>query len=283
MKIAVLGAGPVGSTFAFHFARAGHEVTAIDRGERLAQLRADGAVVTHDGLRAEVRVAPALDASIAYDLVLVAVRSSQVDTVLPALRESAAKSVMFVFSTFGSLDTLRDAVGAERFVFAFPGFIASLFRGKLLFRMLGSAQRTLATSGTWVGALLDVGVPADLERDMQSWLRTRAVLAIAMTAIGVDAHGRGSGVSWGDAKRYGLALREGFALVRRLGSKVNPPELAALERSSTATLAAILWSTSKIPMAREALAFGAEEPRSLIDAMVAADPENTRHLRSIRP
>ena len=42
MKLAILGTGGIGSTFAFHLARAGHDVTVIARGKRLEQLRATG-------------------------------------------------------------------------------------------------------------------------------------------------------------------------------------------------------------------------------------------------
>ncbi|MCY1008568.1 hypothetical protein OV079_24005 [Nannocystis pusilla] len=38
MKIAILGRGGIGSTFAFQLARAGHDVTVIARGARLAYL-----------------------------------------------------------------------------------------------------------------------------------------------------------------------------------------------------------------------------------------------------
>ena len=42
MKIAVFGPGAMGSIFAARFARAGHSVTLIARGKRLATLRARG-------------------------------------------------------------------------------------------------------------------------------------------------------------------------------------------------------------------------------------------------
>ena len=126
MKIAILGAGPVGSAFAFHLARAGHDVTVIARGARLSYLEKERAIVTTKGERAPVEVKAALDPAIVWDGVLVTVLDSQVDAVLPALRDSAAKQVMFVFNTFAPLDRLRDAVGANRFQFGFPAVMAEL-------------------------------------------------------------------------------------------------------------------------------------------------------------
>src|SRR6478609_1911500 len=100
MQIAIVGTGAIGSTFAYQLARAGHAVTVIARGARLEQLERDGAVVLASGERAAVQVSCALDVRTAYDLVLVTVLAPQVAAVLPALRASAARTVMFMFNTF---------------------------------------------------------------------------------------------------------------------------------------------------------------------------------------
>src|SRR4051812_12554783 len=113
MKIAILGTGAIGSAFAFQLSKAGHEVTAIARGEREKQLRAERAIVLVNGERAPIEVAAQLDTTKPYDLVLVTVLAPQVSAVLPVLKESAAKKVMFMFNTFEPLDPLRDAVGAH--------------------------------------------------------------------------------------------------------------------------------------------------------------------------
>ena len=42
MKIAVVGLGAVGGLIAARLARAGHDVSALARGETLARVRADG-------------------------------------------------------------------------------------------------------------------------------------------------------------------------------------------------------------------------------------------------
>ena len=63
-RIAVLGAGKIGSTFASQLARiGGHEVTVVARpgSVRLRQLERDGAIVDVKGERASVRVSGVLD------------------------------------------------------------------------------------------------------------------------------------------------------------------------------------------------------------------------------
>ena len=64
LRIAVLGAGKIGSTFAFQLARTGgHEVTVVARpaSKRLEQLERNNGIVDIDGERASVRVLDALD------------------------------------------------------------------------------------------------------------------------------------------------------------------------------------------------------------------------------
>ena len=149
MKLAILGTGGIGSTFAFHLSRAGHDVTVIARGKRLEQLRADGAIVDVNGVRVPVTVEAALDVAVPYDLLLVTVLEWQLPAVLPAIKASAAKQVMFMFNTFDSLQPLRDAVGPERFVFGFPAVLASLPEGRLRWGVYTVGQRTLSTDARW--------------------------------------------------------------------------------------------------------------------------------------
>jgi 2-dehydropantoate 2-reductase len=283
MKIAILGTGPIGSTFAFHLARAGHDVTAIARGKRLAELQAAGAIVTVDGRRADVRVSPALDPAVAFDLVLVTVLAPQVDAVLPALRASAATTVMFMFNTFASLDPLREAVGAARFAFGFPAVLAALPDGKLKFDVYTRGQTTLATDAGWAQVFTDAGIRTAVHDDIESWLRTHAVLIVAMMAMGSRAHERRAGISWAEAKTYARALREGFALVRRLGNAITPAPMGLLGRAPTSVVAGAWWGLSRLAFVRELGSIGPAEPRALIDAMSAAAPEHSATLRSIRP
>ena len=102
LSVAVLGVGRIGSTFAYHLARAGHLVTAIARANsaRLAQLTADKAIVLHTGERAAVTPADRLDEQTAYDVVVVCMLDHQLSAVMPSLQRSAAKAVQLMFNTY---------------------------------------------------------------------------------------------------------------------------------------------------------------------------------------
>ncbi|WP_437530105.1 2-dehydropantoate 2-reductase N-terminal domain-containing protein [Sorangium sp. So ce726] len=283
MKIAIIGAGRIGSTFAFQLARAGHEVTVVARGERLEQLRRDGAIVSATGERAAVRVSAALDATAAWDLVLVTVLAFQVDAVLPALAESAAKSVMFMFNTFEPLGRLRDAVGPARFAFGFPAILATLEDGKLTSKVVTRGMVTTVTDAAWAKVFTDAGIPAVVHADMESWLRTHAALVVpAMVAV-ITAHAREAGVSWAEAMNLARAMEEGFRVVRHLGNTITPEPMVTLSRLPAPAVAALLWGLSRIDAVRKTGAAGPGEPRMLIDAMAAAAPGQTPTLLAIRP
>lgn len=287
MKIAIVGPGAIGSTFAFHLSRAGHEVTVIARGARLAWLEKERAIVTTDERRAPVEVSAALDTTTPWDLVLVTVLESQVDAVLPALRQSAARQVMFMFNTFAPLDRLRDAVGAQRFVFGFPAILAGLQDGRLKARViprsLSAVQLTIVTDPAWADTFSRAGIPTDTQPDMHSWLRTHAALVVPVMITADRAHKRGSGLSWTESRQIAAGLAEGFEIVRSLGHPVTPSNLAVLGRVPAPVLTLGLWLLSRNPTIVALGGQGPGEARTLIDAMVAAAPARSATLQSLRP
>lgn len=282
MKIAIIGPGSIGSTFAFQLARAGHEVTVVARGKRLAQLQQDQAIENVAGTRAAVRVSAALDTTTAWDLVLVTVLASQVDVLLPTLAASAAKTVMFMFNTFESLDRLRAAVGVARFAFGFPAILARIEHGKLSSKIVTRGLITPVTDAVWAKIFTDAGIPAVVEPDMESWLRTHAALDVPVMMVSVTAHARQAGVRWTEAMRAARAMDEGFGLVRRLGNTVAPAPIALLSRMPTPLVAALLWTLSRVTAIPKMGAAGPGELRTLIDAMHAAAPGHTPALLAIR-
>lgn len=281
MNIALIGPGAIGSTLAFQLSRAGHDVTVVARGQRLAQLTKDDGVVRTDGQRAKVTVHAQLDTTAAYDLVLVTVLATQVDAVLPALKASAAKKVMFLFNTFEPLAPLRDAVGARRFAFGFPGGIFCLLvdgRIRPTIRA-GTTMDDAATAKCFEAA----GIPTALEPDMHSWLRSHAAMVVPLMSIGVLAHTQKRGASWREARAHALAYRTGFELVRAVGNAWLPKALGTLSRLPLVMLTFLLWALSRSSMLRELGALGATEPRMLIDMMKATKPELAAPLVAIRP
>jgi len=279
MNIAIVGPGSIGSTFAFHLAKAGHAVTVVARGQRLAYLQREQAIVTVDD-RVAVDVADALDTTVAWDLVLVGVLAHQVDAVLPAVSASAAKEVMFMFNTFDPLDRFKDAVGVDRFSFGFPAIAATLTDGVLKSQVI---KGTTTTSPTWAKVFTAAGIPTTVEPDMHDWLRTHAAFVAPFMALSTVAHARGAGVTWQEARTYARGVTEGFDVVRGLGNTITPTAMKVADCLPTPMVASLFWGLSRLKMIQQMGGAGPSEPRNLIDAMTAAAPGKTSTLLSIRP
>ena len=109
---------------------------------RLEQLQREEGILLATGERAAVQVSAALDPTTPWDLVLVTVLAPQVSAVLPALQDSAAKTILFMFNTFEPLDPQREAVGPSRFAFGFPAGLFALSTARSKY----SASEALSTS-----------------------------------------------------------------------------------------------------------------------------------------
>ena len=282
MRIAVWGAGRMGSALALYLAKAGHQVTVLARGERLATLRAAGAIETVSGERVAVTVAETLDPTTPFDGVIVTVLAHQVPPLLPALRASAAKSVVFIFNTVGSLQPLRDAVGKERAVFGFSSGFALLLDGKLRASFNGPGQEVCVSSPEWAEVLRSAKLPARVEPDMESFLRTHAAMVIPLMLSGLVKFQRG-GVTWAESRRYARVMKEGSGIVRRLGNSLTPSSMAFMLKLPTAFATLVVFLMNKTEIQREFGSFGPSEVRELIDGMQSLAPGQAPEMLALRP
>ena len=278
LRIAVLGAGRIGSTFAFQLARVGqHDVTVVARpgSVRWQQLQRDDGIINTQGERAKVRITDTLDEQAPYDLVIVTLLAHQVEAVLPTLQRSAAGCVQFMFNTFDP-ERLQEAIDAERCAFGMPMVQANFDGGGKLKATIGAGgQKTRLSQPRWVDVFSAAGLPAVLEPDMLLWLRCHAPLCVAFESVSVAGQRRGGGASWGEAMVLARGLHECFALLKGLGYELYPSGKARLDGCPAWVVAAMLWSLSRVRSFRELLATGADECRALVDVMTtAASPSN---------
>lgn len=282
-RVAVVGAGRIGSAFSFRLSRAGHDVTMIARGVRLETLRQEGAVVAVDGTRAPVRVTNAIDSSEPYDLLLVTVMAHQIEELLPSLALSKARTVLFMFNTFEKLDRWRDAIGAERFEVGFPNMMSFLVDGKLRSVVDGPGMVTTLSSAAWAGRLEAAGMPTEIEPDMESFLRSHAAFFVPLMVAAWWTWERAKNLTWGEARRLTAAFLEACALVRSLGHTLKPRAVSFVAALPAFLLTAIIWAFSRSKANRSLGEFGPAEARVLIDSMAAAASGPTPALLAIRP
>jgi 2-dehydropantoate 2-reductase len=270
LSIAVIGAGKVGSTFAYQLARAGHDVTVIARPDslRLQQLQRDQGIILKTGERAEVRVADKLDEEAAYNLVVVTTPAHQVDAVLPALQRSKAQYVQFMFLTFEP-ERLRDAIG-HRCSFGMPSLMAMMDSEGRIKPTIISSLKTKHGDQRWADLFSSAGIPSAFEPEMALWLRCETPFTAAIQSLAVAGQRRGGGATWAEAKAVACGLHGGFAIVKGLGYRLYPSTKSTMYSVPNFLIAFLLWVFSRIPAMRENLATGLNECRALIDTMVAA-------------
>ena len=287
LRIAVIGAGRIGSAFAFHLARTGgHEVSVVARegSARLRQLEEDQAIVHLTGDSAPVHVTNKLDEAISYDLVIVTVLAHQIFTVLPILERSAAKRILFMFNTFEP-ERLEESIGPERCCFGMPFVQATLDeRGRLAVVVGAAGQRTLVDRQQWVDLFNTAGLAAMLESEMPLWLRCHAPFCVAFESVSVAAQRRGGGATWTDAVRISQGVHASFSLIKQQGYEIYPQAKRRIDASPIALMASMLWFMSRIRSFRDVLATGEAECRELIGVMAAAAPPDlASEIRTMNP
>lgn len=209
MRVLVYGAGVLGSQYAVRLQDAGHDVSLVARGERLASLRRDGVQIARAG-EVSVRrvVVPVVDRPAGvYDLVLVLVRTHQVESVLRALVEVEG-DVLFLHNWAAGPEALGAAIGRERVLIGFPSFGAGTMDGDVvrprpaglvdrLARMpIGEPDGTITPRvDRVVRVFRAAGVGAKVEPRMDAWLRTHAAFEVP---LGQAVHAAGGPVALAD-------------------------------------------------------------------------------------
>ena len=122
MKFLVFGAGVLGCNLANNLFRAGKDVTLLARGPWAEETRRNGLRIQNSITRrmtvSPVPVATELSPEDAYDVIFVAVRYTQIETILETLRASRAKTIIFVGNNVRASET-AELLPEKNVLFAF--------------------------------------------------------------------------------------------------------------------------------------------------------------------
>jgi 2-dehydropantoate 2-reductase len=274
VEILVYGAGVLGSLYGARLREAGHSVTLLARGQRLAELRQYGIVLEEgeSGRRTatKVRVVETLGTDDPYDLVLVIMRKNQVSGVLPSIAANRrTPNVLFMVNNAEGPGPFVEALGHERVLLGFPGAGGGREGHVIKYHVVsGGTQKTTLgeVDGSVTPRLQQIaatfhaaGFPVEISRNIDAWLKTH----VALVSPIANAIYMADGDSYKLAKmREGLvfnvrAIKEGFGVLHKLGVPVTPAKMRVLELLPEWILVAFLsriyqTSWAEVVMARHA-------------------------------
>jgi len=311
MKLLIYGAGVLGSLYAARLQQAGHDVSILARGQRLADIRKHGLVLqdaaTGQCTTTQVGVVEKLEPEDAYDLVVVLVRKSQLVSVLPALAANRhTPNVLFMVNNAAGPDVMVEAVGCERVLLGFPGaggerdghivhyhILPSSIQATTLGELNGGNTARLRCIAQ---AFERAGFPIALSRNMDAWLKTHVALVSPM-ANAVYLAG-GDNVRLARTRDGAVlmvrAIREGFQVLRKLAVPITPPKLRVIDFIPEPILVVVLqralaskWAQGVIAghanVARDEMQQLADEFRGLVRAAAVPTPAIDRLYTFIDP
>ncbi|MFD6286329.1 ketopantoate reductase family protein [Streptomyces sp. NPDC060205] len=260
MKLLVYGAGVLGSRFAARLYEAGLDVSLLARGERMDSLRRHGVQLAEENstvikrIPVPVREHPAGG----YDLIVVLVRTHQVDAVLESLA-GLEGDVLFLHNWAAGPEPLGAVIGHERVLLGFPAdggtmdgdvvrYRATNFMTRRVAMPIGEPDgRTTPRLERIVEAFRTAGVNAKAEPKMDAWLKTHAAFEVPLGQAVHTAGGPAALADDPDAVRDMLRLMRqnlaampappvprGFAALRTLPEGLLVATLRRFLRSPTA-------------------------------------------------
>ena len=126
MKTLIIGAGPLGSLYAYLLHKAGKDVTLMDRGKHFQYLQINGLILqnefTNESYVEKINVIDRLNREDEYDLVIVLMRKNSVLKLLPTLsKKKYLHNILFMGNNMAGFDEYLKYLPKETILFGFPG------------------------------------------------------------------------------------------------------------------------------------------------------------------
>lgn len=244
MRILIYGAGVIGSVFAGKLASAGHDITVLARGERYREISGKGIILqdaySNEKETCKVCVIDSLEQDDIYDYILVTLQKNQVMEVLPVLAQNKSPNIVLVVNNCLGYDEWVRQIGADRLMLGFPSAGGERSNGAVTYFIGKGAARVFQTTtfgdycaagskrlDTLVKLFNGAKIPAVKCSDMDAWQKTHVAI---VTSIGnaLYKHNSNNYELAGSKNDIALMLRgikEGFAVLKKLGYRVTPAKL----------------------------------------------------------
>ncbi len=232
MKILVFGAGVLGCNLANNLFRAGKDVTLLVRGAWAEKIRKNGLQIknsiSHCTKVSRIPVAAELLPEDTYDVIFVAVRYTQIKTILDALRASRAKTIIFVGNNVRASETAA-LLPEKNVLFAFTSaagyresnYVASVDLRKITIGpLLGAPSQEESVQKIFAGTKYKV----TYEPNMEDYLLCHAAFVLPAVFACYKTDGNLKKLKKDDAYLHRLidANIEGYRAIRNAGHEILP-------------------------------------------------------------
>ena len=239
MKILIFGAGVLGCNIARNMFRAGKETTLLARGKWAEEIRKNGLRIKDKfSLRTSVSrisVVPGLLPDDVYDVIFVAVRYTQLESVVDALRENKTKNIVFVGNNVRTKE-LASLLPEKNVMFAFASsaghrareYVASVDLKKITIGQIAGAP----SNETLIGQIFDgTKYKVAYEPNMEDYLLCHAafVLPVAFACYKVDGDLKKLKGNTAYLNRLIDANIEGYRAIKNAGHEILPKDDAEFE------------------------------------------------------
>lgn len=246
LKILFYGTGVIGSIFAAKLALSKNDVTVLARGQRLKDIETNGIILQHaisgKEIRVKVKAVDSLGINDQYDLIIVPVRTEQIDSILPILAQNNKTPViMFIVNNPAGYEKWSLAVGKERVIVGFPG-AGGRVKGQVVEYVLVSRILQPTTIGEVDGSytprikkiaqmIRRAGFPVSISDNMDAWQKTHVawVTPCAFAIYRSMEQGKSLSQCPEVVRNMIRAIREGFGILKDLNIPVTPSKLQTLE------------------------------------------------------
>jgi 2-dehydropantoate 2-reductase len=134
MKVLILGAGVIGTTYAWQLSNAGQEVSLLVCKSKREQIQKEGFLIRYRDERQKKsepmeiayhpNVVDEFKAKDNYDLIIVSVRAHQLDEILPQLADGSGKAdILFFGNNWLGEEKIREVLSPEKYLFGFSRLV----------------------------------------------------------------------------------------------------------------------------------------------------------------
>lgn len=244
MKILIFGAGVIGTVYAWQLSNAGHNVTLLVREEKKQIIEDNGIRIRcSDYRKGEIKlknivykpsVTDDLSQDDAYDLIIVSVKTNQLDTVLQQINSKVANSDVLIFQSFWyDADKIEKYLLPSQYIFGFPhimgggrdeeGIYCSIFGNKNAPTMIGEKDGQITPRIRKIEEVMNqANLNPQISTQILPWILTHYAEAAGLLGGVMKA---GSGRIFAESSKIMthtlLAIREGLNVCKARGIKVN--------------------------------------------------------------